>query len=61
MTPAKLKIAREMYDSKHHTMEAIAKTIGVSRASIYRHLNMHGQNGPGISPQGPEPVRPASV
>jgi DNA invertase Pin-like site-specific DNA recombinase len=39
MTPAKIKIAREMYDSRQHTVEAIAKTIGVSRASIYRHLH----------------------
>lgn len=38
MTPAKLKIAQQMYDSREHTVAAIAKTLGVSRASIYRHL-----------------------
>jgi len=38
MTPDKLKVAREMYDSRDHTVAAIAKTLGVSRASIYRHL-----------------------
>lgn len=38
MTPAKLRIAREMYDGKQDTVEVIAKTIGVSRATVYRHL-----------------------
>ena len=27
-----------MYDSKDYTVEAIAKTIGVSRKTVYRHL-----------------------
>ncbi|MGO9028742.1 MAG: helix-turn-helix domain-containing protein [Acidimicrobiales bacterium] len=27
-----------MYDSKQHTVEAIAETIGVSRKTVYRHL-----------------------
>ena len=38
MTPEKVKVAREMYDSKEYTVEAIAKTIGVSRKTVYRHL-----------------------
>lgn len=38
MTDDKLTIARQMYESKIHTMEAIAKVVGVSRASLYRHL-----------------------
>ena len=38
MTPDKIKVAREMYDSKQHTVEAIARTIGVSRKTVYRHL-----------------------
>lgn len=38
MTPKKLAVAREMYDSKKHTMEEIAQTVGVSRATLYRHL-----------------------
>jgi DNA invertase Pin-like site-specific DNA recombinase len=38
MTPEKVKVAREMYDSKEHTVEAIARTIGVSRKTVYRHL-----------------------
>src|SRR2546427_4564800 len=39
MTPDKVRLARQLYDSREHTVEAIARTIGVSRASIYRHLS----------------------
>jgi len=39
MTAEKIKIARQMYDSREHTVEAIAKTLGVSRKTIYRHLS----------------------
>jgi DNA invertase Pin-like site-specific DNA recombinase len=38
MTPAKIAIAREMYESKKYTLDVISMTIGVSRASIYRHI-----------------------
>jgi DNA invertase Pin-like site-specific DNA recombinase len=38
MTAHKLQVAQEMYHSGQYTMAAIAKTLGVSRASIYRHL-----------------------
>jgi DNA invertase Pin-like site-specific DNA recombinase len=38
MTPQKIKVAREMYDSREHTVEAIANTLGVSRKTVYRHL-----------------------
>jgi DNA invertase Pin-like site-specific DNA recombinase len=38
MTPDKVRVAREMYASRRYTVAAIAKTLGVSRASIYRHL-----------------------
>jgi DNA invertase Pin-like site-specific DNA recombinase len=38
MTPEKLAVARQMYESRKHTVEAIAKTVGVSRTSVYRHL-----------------------
>jgi DNA invertase Pin-like site-specific DNA recombinase len=38
MTPEKLRVAREMYDSREHTVAAIAATLGVSRATIYRSL-----------------------
>jgi DNA invertase Pin-like site-specific DNA recombinase len=42
MSGEKLAIARQMYDSHQHTVAMIAKTIGVSRASIYRHLRTTG-------------------
>jgi transcriptional antiterminator len=38
MTPEKVSVARQMYKSREHTVEAIAKTLGVSRKTIYRHL-----------------------
>jgi len=38
MTVHKLQVAREMYASGQYTVAAIATTLGVSRASIYRHL-----------------------
>jgi DNA invertase Pin-like site-specific DNA recombinase len=42
MTPEKVRVAREMYESKEHTVEAIAQTIGVSRKTVYRHLTLTG-------------------
>jgi Helix-turn-helix domain of resolvase len=36
--PPKLQAAQEMYRSGQYTVAAIATTLGVSRASIYRHL-----------------------
>jgi DNA-binding phage protein len=39
MTPEKLRVAREMYDSKEHTLEVIARTVGVGRTTLYRHLS----------------------
>jgi DNA invertase Pin-like site-specific DNA recombinase len=42
LTGHKLQVAREMYVSGQYTVAAIAKTLGVSRASIYRHLTRAG-------------------
>jgi DNA invertase Pin-like site-specific DNA recombinase len=39
MTAHKLKVAEDMYRSGQYTVAAIATTLGVSRASIYRHLS----------------------
>ena len=39
MPPAKITAARQMYDSREHTVEAIAHALGVSRATIYRALD----------------------
>jgi DNA invertase Pin-like site-specific DNA recombinase len=38
LTGHKLQVAQEMYRSGEYTMAAIAATLGVSRASIYRHV-----------------------
>jgi DNA invertase Pin-like site-specific DNA recombinase len=38
LTGHKLQVAQEMHASGQYTMAAIAKTLGVSRASVYRHL-----------------------
>src|SRR5271167_4819251 len=38
MTPEKVKVARKLYDAQELTVEEIAKTIGVSRKTVYRHL-----------------------
>jgi DNA invertase Pin-like site-specific DNA recombinase len=38
MTPDRLRIARELYDGRRHTVQQIAAAIGVSRATVYRAL-----------------------
>jgi hypothetical protein len=38
ITAHKLRVAQDMYCSGEYTVAAIATTLGVSRASIYRHL-----------------------
>ena len=39
MTAHKLRVAQDMYRSEQYTLAAIATTLGISRASIYRHLD----------------------
>jgi DNA-binding XRE family transcriptional regulator len=39
MTREKVTVTRQMYDSKEYTVAAIAKNVGVSRKTIYRHLS----------------------
>jgi len=38
MTPEKLEVARSMHDSGKHSVAAIAETVGVRRATLYRFL-----------------------
>jgi DNA invertase Pin-like site-specific DNA recombinase len=38
MTPEKIKVARQLYKDRELTVEGIARTIGVSRKTVYRHL-----------------------
>jgi DNA-binding XRE family transcriptional regulator len=42
MTTHKLRVAQQMYASGQYTVATIAKTLGVSRASIYRDLVIPG-------------------
>jgi DNA invertase Pin-like site-specific DNA recombinase len=52
MTPTKIALARQMYDAQQHSLAEIAKTLGVSRASIYRHLG-HTPAGSNRQPAAP--------
>ncbi len=38
MSAGKLEVARAMYDSREHATSQIAEVLGVSRATLYRHL-----------------------
>jgi DNA invertase Pin-like site-specific DNA recombinase len=65
MTADKLAVARQLYDSGEHTMAAIAQVLGVSRASVYRHLNQ-GHSVPvvdvaTVTAPVPAPRQPASA
>ena len=42
LTGHKIQVAQEMYHSGQYTISAIASTLEVSRASIYRHLDITG-------------------
>ncbi len=42
MTADKVQVAQEMYGSGQYSVAAIVTTLGVSRASIYRHLPRAG-------------------
>lgn len=39
MTPEKIAVARQMYESQKYTVEQIARTLGVSRGTVYQHLD----------------------
>jgi DNA invertase Pin-like site-specific DNA recombinase len=42
LTAHRLRVAEELYRSGQYTVAAIATTLRVSRASIYRHLHITG-------------------
>ena len=46
MSAEQLTVARAMYDSHEHTTAKIAEVLGVSRATLYRHL---GASQPSVS------------
>lgn len=39
-----ITVARQMYDSKEHTVQQIADTLRVSRGTVYRHLDRVGSD-----------------
>ena len=45
MTPQKAQTARQLYDEGKLTMSEIAQVVGVSRATLYRHLGEHQTGG----------------
>jgi DNA invertase Pin-like site-specific DNA recombinase len=51
----KKQAAQRMYDSRDYTVAAIARTIGVSRATLYRHLRQ-GVGDEVIPPESAEPA-----
>ena len=44
LTPKKVQVARRMYEAGDSTVVEIAKVLGVSRATIYRHLATEGDS-----------------
>ena len=48
LTAHKLQVAQEMYGSGQYTVAAIAATLGVSRASVYRHVSDVNKGGDGF-------------
>jgi DNA invertase Pin-like site-specific DNA recombinase len=39
MTPEKIAVARQMYTSEKYTVDQIARTLGVTRGTVYAHLD----------------------
>jgi hypothetical protein len=40
VTEEKVKVRREMYDSRQHIVEKIADTVGVSRNAVYHYFKV---------------------
>ena len=53
MTEAKVAVARQMYDSREHTVAAIAAALDVSCASVYRSLAGHSGESSMTAAKGP--------
>ena len=59
MTPEKLAVARQMYESRGHTLAAIAAVVGVSRSTLYRYLGDQGR--PELFPKSSKETRAKRV
>lgn len=53
LSPLQIDVARTMYNSRNHTLAEIARTFRVSRATIYRSLELQ----PSQNPSSPEQTR----
>jgi DNA invertase Pin-like site-specific DNA recombinase len=53
LSPVQVNVARTMYDSRNHTLAEIARALRVSRATIYRALELQ----PSQNPSTPGAVR----
>ena len=42
-TPQKVAIAQSLYDNKETSIDDICSTLNVSRATLYRYINTHGE------------------
>lgn len=61
MTPTRVAQARAMYDAREHTVAEIAATFGVSRPTIYRHLQAGADPAPPSASAGPATTVPATT
>src|SRR5438045_5899366 len=44
-TPKKVALAQSLYDDKNNTIDEICKTLNVSRATLYRYINVGKKEG----------------
>src|SRR2546430_9711307 len=44
-TPKKISLAQSLYDDKNNTIDEICKTLNISRATLYRYIDVDKKNG----------------
>jgi DNA-binding CsgD family transcriptional regulator len=60
MTAEKLAVARQMHAGRQHTVAEIARVLGVSRATVHRHLAASADR-PGPVPSDPPAAQPGAT
>jgi DNA invertase Pin-like site-specific DNA recombinase len=61
LNPRQVALARQLYDSREHTVGQIAETFGVTRSTIYRHLDPTGDRTPAAATSTSGPVGAARL